>query len=1157
MTRCRVAFAVSAALTIAAWAIACGDATVGPPPPDPPRPTTVTVSPATAELSALATTVQLSAEVRDQNGQVMSGATVAWATSDASVATVAASGLVTAAGNGSATVTATSGTATGSAAVTVAQVVAEVAVTPAIDTVVTGDTLRLAASAEDANGHPVAEASFAWASGDTAVARVDDTGLATGLAPGTAAITATSGGVTGAAQLTVVAPVPTSVTVKPDTVTLVALGDTVRLVAEVLDEFGREIPDAEVAWSSSHATVATVDSAGLVTAVGVGETTVTATAGEASGDAVVAVMLPVRSVVVSPAEATIGPGDTLRLAAEAFDANGHRVSGAVFTWASSDGSVATVDASGLVRGVGEGTATITAMAGEASGAAEITVAIADDRAALEAFYEATGGPRWERKENWLTDAPLGDWEGVTTDAHGRVVELNLSYNFLSGRIPPEFEKLSKLTFVTLNGNELSGPVPPELARMPALKHVGLAQNGLTGGIPPELGNLPRLRFLGLSENALTGEIPPELANLPLYYLSLEYNRLTGEIPPELARIDGLQRLDLGWNQLAGSIPPELGTLQQLYKLRLRDNALTGSVPPELGRLQNLAELNLSANALTGNLPAELSRMSRLMVLDVSDNADMSGALPKALTALRLNTFRLGGTGICVPRDNEFRAWLLAIPDPYAPLCAPGSAVAHLTQAVQSIDFPVSLVAGEDALLRVFVTSANAGGAHIPPMRATFFENGSETYVADIPGQTSPIPTEIDEGDLEASANVTIPGSVIVPGLEMVVEVDPGGTLDAAVDVQKRIPETGRLAAGVLAVPTFDLVVVPFLRRSDPDLSIVDIVNALAPDDELFEMTLTLLPVEEMELTVHEPVWTSSAYADQILAELNLLRLAEGNTGYYLGTWGPRVGGGLAWQGQGVAVADLEDWIVAHELGHTFSLAHAPCGNPLGVDPAYPYPDGSTGAWGYDSRSGTLVPPDTPELMAYCGSEWISDYHFRKAMGHRLTRESGASSASASVAAATGTSLLLWGGANPDGAPFLEPAFVVDAPPALPEGGGAYRIFGSDAHGNELFSLNFDMEEIADGDGSTAFAFAVPAHADWAGALARITLSGPDGAVEMDRNGGSAAALLRDPVTGRFRGVLRDWRTEGPAGAAALAHPPEAGLEVQVSRGVPDAEAWRW
>ena len=57
-----------------------------------------------------------------------------------------------------------------------------------------------------------------------------------------------------------------------------------------------------------------------------------------------------------------------------------------------------------------------------------------------------------------------------------------------------------------------------------------------------------------------------------------------------------------------------------------------------------------------------------------------------------------------------------------------------------------------------------------------------------------------------------------------------------------------------------------------------------------------------------------------------------------------------------------------------------------------------------------------------------------------------------------------------------------------------RITGRDADGGELFSLSFEMPEVADGDGSSSFVFALPVRAGWAGELASITLSGPGGAV---------------------------------------------------------------
>ena len=67
-----------------------------------------------------------------------------------------------------------------------------------------------------------------------------------------------------------------------------------------------------------------------------------------------------------------------------------------------------------------------------------------DREALVALYNATDGPNWETNENWLTDAPIGEWSGVTTNSDGRVSELNLHSGGLNGEIPPELGNLTDL-----------------------------------------------------------------------------------------------------------------------------------------------------------------------------------------------------------------------------------------------------------------------------------------------------------------------------------------------------------------------------------------------------------------------------------------------------------------------------------------------------------------------------------------------------------------------------------------------------------------------------------------------------------------------------------------------------------------------------------------
>ena len=82
---------------------------------------------------------------------------------------------------------------------------------------------------------------------------------------------------------------------------------------------------------------------------------------------------------------------------------------------------------------------------------------------LIALYNATGGPNWEGNNNWLSDVPISEWEGVTTDDNGRVTQLNLRWNQLSGEIPAELDNLANLERLRLDGNELSGCVPSSLS----------------------------------------------------------------------------------------------------------------------------------------------------------------------------------------------------------------------------------------------------------------------------------------------------------------------------------------------------------------------------------------------------------------------------------------------------------------------------------------------------------------------------------------------------------------------------------------------------------------------------------------------------------------------------------------------------------------------
>ncbi len=118
-----------------------------------------------------------------------------------------------------------------------------------------------------------------------------------------------------------------------------------------------------------------------------------------------------------------------------------------------------------------------------------------------------------RKDNWKTDAPLGAWYGVGTDARGNVISLEMKDNGVTGVLAPELAMLRNLKSLVLNDNGLTGSVPPELGDLSKLTRLFLSDNGLTGAIPPELGDLSKLVGLHLFSNDLTGEIPNSFLTL--------------------------------------------------------------------------------------------------------------------------------------------------------------------------------------------------------------------------------------------------------------------------------------------------------------------------------------------------------------------------------------------------------------------------------------------------------------------------------------------------------------------------------------------------------------------------------------------------------------------------------------------------------------------
>ncbi len=335
--------------------------------------TSVSVSPASASLR-VGGSIQLAATTSDSANNLLSGRVVTWSSNAPGIASVSANGLVSAIAAGAATITATSEGKSGTATVSVTVVpVASVTVAPASAAVRVGASVQLSVTTKDSAGNVLIGRTVTWSSNAPGVATVSANGLVTALAAGAATITATSEGKNGLAAITVTVVPVASVTVTPSSATL-RVGTNLQLSAVTKDSAGNVLTGRTITWSSNATGVATVSATGLVSAVALGSASITATSEGQSATAIITVTLvPVWSVTVTPASASVNVGSTLQLSAVTKDSAGNVLTGRTVTWSSSTLGVGTVSTSGLVTAVAAGSTTITATSGGKSGTSAIIV----------------------------------------------------------------------------------------------------------------------------------------------------------------------------------------------------------------------------------------------------------------------------------------------------------------------------------------------------------------------------------------------------------------------------------------------------------------------------------------------------------------------------------------------------------------------------------------------------------------------------------------------------------------------------------------------------------------------------------------------------------------------------------------------------------------
>gem|GEM_PF-7112480 len=300
---------------------------------------------------------------------------VTWRTDNPLVATVSATGLVSAVGAGSAYITARTvdGGFEASCYVYVTTPVSSITITPSVISLDAGDTYWFYSTVEPFNA---SNSALVWTTSDPAIATVNPVGIVTAVGGGRATITATAAdgsGVFATAIVNVPPVLVTGVTLNKSFLQLL-VGGSETLIATVTPA---NATNKDIIWSCDSPYVATVDQNGLVTGIGGGPAIITAKTVDGGFEAIcnVHVSIPVSSITISPAAVSIDVDEIYWLTATVEPFNAGNVA---LTWSSSNTAVATVTAVGFVRGIAPGTVTITAAAQDGSGVtATATVTVLD------------------------------------------------------------------------------------------------------------------------------------------------------------------------------------------------------------------------------------------------------------------------------------------------------------------------------------------------------------------------------------------------------------------------------------------------------------------------------------------------------------------------------------------------------------------------------------------------------------------------------------------------------------------------------------------------------------------------------------------------------------------------------------------------------------
>ncbi len=249
--------------------------------------------------------------------------------------------------------------------------------------------------------------------------------------------------------------------------------------------------------------------------------------------------------------------------------------------------------------------------------------------ALLAMYNATDGPNWLDNTGWAdgaagTDCDVCSWEGITCNVAGRVIEINLPNNQLSGTLPAEMVGLTELIEIQVGNNQLTGALP-DLSSIASLRSLRARLNQLSGNFPNWVAGLSTLEWIDITDNNFNGALPDLSAATGLVRLQIADNNFTGQLP-SLVGMTLLEYADFGQNSFSGQMPNTWSptNLPALLSMRFGNNQIAGELAAELGDLPALIEIRVNNNLLTGCYPGTYANICGFSITqrDFSGNAGL-------------------------------------------------------------------------------------------------------------------------------------------------------------------------------------------------------------------------------------------------------------------------------------------------------------------------------------------------------------------------------------------------------------------------------------------------------------------------------------------------------------------------------------------------------